>query len=166
MPINLPPYMTKVDNRLIRGRAVTSPVRLYQLKQAGVTQIVDLRNTSFIKRPLEKLFCKIIGIKYKNIKYSHRINTLPKPNFFYNVVNSIVENNGKTYIHCEHGRRRTGICVAMYEKLRSQKPINEIIKDMIKLGFSDVFENPNTKRSKKYYNILKDFMKTYCFPKE
>ena len=37
---------------------------------------------------------------------------------------------------------------------------------MVKLGFSDIFENPNTKRSKKYYNILKDFMKTYCFPKE
>lgn len=157
--------MTKVDNRLIRGRAVTSPVRLYQLKQAGVTQIVDLRSNSLIK-PLERFFCKLIGIKYKNLQYSHRMNSLPEEDFFHEVVNTIDKNNGKTYIHCLYGKHRTGICVAMYEKMRTNKPVDKIISNLIKMGFSDIFANPNTKRSKKYNNILKDFMKTYCFPKE
>ena len=147
--------MTKVDDNLIRGKSVTSPLRLYQ--------IIDLRNTSFVKRPLEKFFCKLIGIKYQNMKYPHRMDTVPKPAFFYDVVNSIVENKGKTYIHCEHGKRRTGLCVAMYEKLRTHKPIDKIISDMVRLGFSDVFAAPSNKRSIKYYKIIKDFLKTYCF---
>lgn len=166
MKINLPQYMTVVDNRLIRGKSVTSPLRLYKMKKAGINQIIDLRNSSLINKPLEKLFCKLLGIKYKNFKYSHRMNGIPKPAFFLDVMNAITKNGGKTYIHCQKGKRRTGICVALYEKYFTQKPLNSIIKDMVKLGFSDIFENPNTKRSKKYYNILKDFMKTYCFPKE
>ena len=158
--------MTKVDNNLVRGKAVTSPLRLYQMKQAGINQIIDLRNTSFVKRPIEKFFCKIFGIKYKNIKYPHRMNSIPKPDFFHSVISSIVENKGKTYIHCQYGKRRTGLCVALYEKLRTNKPIDTIIKDMVKIGFTDIFDNPSSKRSKKYYGILKDFMKTYCFPKQ
>ena len=165
MKVNLPSYLTIVDNNLVRGKAITSPIHLYQMKKAGINQIIDLRNTSFIKRPIEKFFCRIFGIKYQNLKYPHRMNTVPKPDFFYNVINSIVENRGKTYIHCQYGKRRTGVCVALYEKLRTNKPIDTIIKDMVKSGFSDIFENPSSKRSKKYYRILKDFMKTYCFPK-
>ena len=50
--------------------------------------------------------------------------------------------------------------IYMYEE-----PTPEIIKDMIKLGFSDVFNNPNSAKSKKYYGIIKDFLNTYCFRK-
>lgn len=163
MKTDLPPYMTVVDNRLVRGRAVTSPVRLYKMKKAGITQIIDLRNTSYIQSPIEKVFCKLFGIKYKNCKYPHRLDKLPTPDFFYDVNNSIIKNNGKTYIHCQKGKRRTGICVALYEKYFTDKPIDKIISNMVKLGFQDIFEKPNNTRSIKYFNIIKEFLKTYCF---
>ena len=165
MKTDLPPYMTVVDNRLIRGRAITSPIRLYKMKKAGINQIIDLRNTSYIKSPIEKIFCKLLGIKYKNCKYSHRLNKLPEPYFFYNINNSIIKNNGKTYIHCQKGKRRTGICVALYEKYFTNKPIDKIISDMVKLGFQDIFEAPNKKSSIKYFNIIKELIKTYWLKK-
>jgi len=165
MKTNLAPYMTIVDNKLIRGKAVTSPLRLYKMKKEGINQVIDLRNTSYVEKPLEKLFCKILGIKYKNCKYPHRIDKLPSPDFFFTVNNSIIKNDGKTYIHCQNGKRRTGICVALYEKYFTQKPINKIISDMMNIGFQDVFINPNSERSKKYFNIIKQFLNTYCFKK-
>ena len=163
MKVNLPQYMIQVDNKLIRGKAVTSPLRLYKMKQAGINQIIDLRNTSFVKRPIEKFFCKLFGIKYQNFKYSHLLESLPEPQFFYNVNNAIRKNEGKTYIHCQKGKRRTGICVALYEKYFTQNSLNKIISNMINIGFTDVFTTPNTKQSKKYYRIIKEFLNTYIF---
>ena len=73
--------MSVVDQNLIRGRAVTSPIRLYKMKKVGINQIIDLRNSSFIKSPLEKFFCKFLGIKYRNLKYPHRLDIYLKRNF-------------------------------------------------------------------------------------
>ena len=163
MKSNLAPYMIVVDNRLIRGKAVTSPLRLYKMKKEGINQVIDLRNTSYVAKPLEKVFCKMLGIKYQNYKYPHRLDELPSPDFFLTVNNSIIKNDGKTYIHCQYGKRRTGICVALYEKYFTKKSINQIISDMINIGFQDIFNNPKSPRSKKYYNIIKQFLNTYFF---
>lgn len=105
----------------------------------------------------------MLGIKYQNYKYPHRLDELPSPDFFLTVNNSIIKNDGKTYIHCKNGKRRTGICVALYEKYFTKKSINQIISDMINIGFQDIFNNPKSPRSKKYYNIIKQFLNTYCF---
>ena len=153
MKSNLAPYMIVVDNRLIRGKAVTSPLRLYKMKKEGINQVIDLRNTSYVAKPLEKVFCKMLGIKYQNYKYPHRLDELPSPDFFLTVNNSIIKNDGKTYIHC----------VALYEKYFTKKSINQIISDMINIGFQDIFNKPQSPRSKKYYNIIKQFLNTYCF---
>lgn len=156
-----PKYMKVVDDKLIRGKAVTSPITIYKMKQSGINQIIDLRNTRSIKKFLEILFCNIFKIKYKNFKYSHRLNYLPEKNFFEKINNTIVENNGKTYIHCQYGKRRTGVCVALYEKFFTSKENQEIINNMINIGFKDTIKTPDTKKSKKYTAIINDLINTY-----
>lgn len=157
----LPKFQTIVDNRLIRGRAVSCPWRLYKMKQEGITQIIDLRNTSVFQRRLEKIFTKLLGIKYINYKYPHRLNTLPESTFFNKVNQTILDNSGKTYIHCQYGKRRTGICVAIYEKLHTKKTKEEIIDNIYKLGFQELKDNPNSFKIKKLQSIFNDFMKKY-----
>lgn len=167
-PINftaLPKFQIPVDEKLIRGRAVTCPYRLYKMKQEGITQIIDLRNSARLESPLEKFFCKLLGIKYNNCRYPHRLNKLPKKIFFTNINNLINNNSGKTYIHCQYGKRRTGISVAIYEKEYTNKSKTEILDNLINLGYMELKEKPNSYKIKKIKSILKDFLQKY-YPEE
>lgn len=158
---SLAKFQTVVDNRLIRGKAVLNPVRLYKMKQEGINQVIDLRNTSYVKRPLERFFCNVLGIKYENFRYSYRNKTMPSDDFFARVNESILENNGKTYIHCQHGKRRTGVCVAVYEKLYTDKKDEDIISNMVRIGFHEVKETLGSKKEAKikemFNNLLDKF---------
>lgn len=156
-------FQIKVDEKLIRGRAVTHPYRLYKMKQEGITQIIDLRNSSYIERPLERLFCKIFNIKYVNYKYPHRLNYIPNKQFFEKVNNTILSNTEKTYIHCQYGKRRTGICVAVYEKEHTNKTNVEIINNLINFGYKELKNKQKTSKVKKLQEIFDDFMDKYIF---
>jgi len=155
-------FQKQVDEKLIRGKAVSCPWRLYKMKQDGITQIIDLRNSSLIERPIEKFFCKLFGIKYINYKYPHRLNNIPEKSFFDKVNNSINSNNGKTYIHCQYGKRRTGMCVAIYEKKFSSKSNHEIIEEMLELGYKELKLKNSSRKKRKYLKIFIDFIKKYC----
>lgn len=154
----LPKFAIPVDNRLVRGPQVLSLFKLNSLKKEGVTQVIDLRNTSFFARPIEKLLCKVLGIKYINHRYAHSSTTLPSVDFFESVNKSIIENNGKTYIHCMKGKRRTGMCVAVYEKKNSSKPSKEIIDNMVNLGFWEFDKNKTPKRLSNLQGVFSEFV--------
>lgn len=156
-------FQTVVDNKLVRGRAVTCPLRLYKMKKAGITQIVDLRNTSYIERPLEKFFCKMLGIKYENFKYPKGLSVIPEKKFFDGINNAIVNNSGKTYIHCQSGKRRTGVCVAVYEREHSLKATGQIISKMLKSGFKDMIYGRHCAKRDRLIGVYNDFMQKY-FP--
>jgi len=155
-----PKIPLKVDERLIRGAAVTNPFKLLKLKKQGVTQIIDLRNTSF-ERPFEKFFCRLFGIKYMNHRYSYRLNSVPEHDFFENVNNDILNNKGLTYMHCQYGKHRTGICTAVYEKEHTNKSQAEIVDNIFKLGFTEVLERPVFCNVQKEMEILDDFFHKY-----
>lgn len=152
---------TKVDDKLLRGSCVTSPLKVRKMKKEGITQIIDLRNSAHFESPLEKLFCKIFGIKYVNYRFSHRLNDIPDQDFFKKVNESILSNEGKTYMHCEYGRHRTGLAVAIYEKLHTQKDNSEIIKNMIDNGYTEIMSKGETKKEKKYINQYNQMMDMY-----
>jgi len=158
-PSKLPSYINRVDNKLSRGKLVYCPYNLYSMKQSGITQIIDLRNTPSITKYLEMFFCKILGIKYVNCRYPHRLNTLPEENFFQNINKLIINNDAKTYIHCQRGKRRTGVSVAYYEKNVMQLSQEEVLNNLVKQGYKDI--NINTKIGKKYCNILIEFIDKY-----
>lgn len=134
-PIILPTRIEKIDKNLYRGNAVFSPVKALRIKSRGVKQIIDLRNDQgFFVNPfkfLEKLYCKIFNIKYKNMVF-HRSKTekIPETDFF-DSVNEQIKKGGKTYIHCHFGLHRTGFAIAMYQK--SKKVAKDIIiKQLLK----------------------------------
>jgi len=154
----LPKFAVSVDNRLIRGPQVLSLFSLNNLKKEGVTQVIDLRNTSFFARPVEKLLCKILGIKYVNHRYSHSSTKLPSADFFEKVNRSIVDNKGKTYIHCMKGKRRTGMCVAVYEKKNTSKPKEEILDEMVRLGFWEFKQNKTPRRLANLRILFNEFV--------
>lgn len=158
---SLPKFQIKVDERLVRGRAVMAPWNLYRMKKERITQVIDLRNSAGLKKPVEKLMCKIFGIRYLNYKYPHRLSVLPDREFFDNVNKSILENLGKTYIHCQYGKRRTGICTAIYEKLYTQKSKNEILHNLLSLGFMELKDNRKSYKIKKLTSIYNDFLRKY-----
>ena len=152
-------FSIPVDNKLLRGRAIYSPRKFKELKADGVTQIIDLRHAPSITKFIEKLMCKLFGIKYINQKYSHKLSTLPEDNFFKEITQKIKQNPQKTYIHCEKGKRRTGLFVAYYEKDKGAKTQTEIIKEMIDLGFYDLANSG--RRIERYKKILEQFQKKY-----
>lgn len=155
-------FQKQVDEKLIRGKAVSCPWRLYKMKQHGITQVIDLRNSSLIERPIEKFFCKLFGIKYINYKYPHRLNNIPEKSFFDRVNDTIRTNIGKTYIHCQYGKRRTGMCVAIYQKEFTTKSNHEIIEEMLEMGYKELRHEQSNRKKKKYIKIFMDFIKKYC----
>lgn len=143
-----PFFPRKIDDKLIRGRSVSSPIHLYSLKKQGVTQIIDLRNKStelseILPQYIERFLCKIFNIHYINFRYNHKIDGLPNTNFFQQINEKITNNNGRTYIHCRHGKRRTGVCVAIYEKLYTNKSKKEILNELYYMGFSELYTKEN-----------------------
>jgi len=149
-----------VCHKLIRGEAVLNPYTLYKMKHAGVNQIIDLRNSAYLKSFLERVFCNILGLQYQNCKYPHRLNELPAHEFFEN-INNLINNNGKSYIHCQYGKRRTGIAVAIYEKLCLHKPKDVVVSNLFKFGFQDLFDSKNLLKRRKNQLIIEDFFKRY-----
>lgn len=158
---SLPKFQIKIDDKLVRGRAVTCPYNLYKMKKEGITQVIDLRNSSFVRRPLERLFCKILGLKYFNFKYPHRLNKLPEESFFEKINKTILNNDGKTYIHCQYGKRRTGISVAIYEKLHCKKLKSEVLEHLLNYGFQEIRDGKNTSKRIKLQSIYDDFIQKY-----
>ena len=161
----LPKFQLKVDEKLIRGRSVNCPWRLHKMKKEGITQIIDLRNTSTIERPIERFFCNLLGLKYINVRYPNRLNTVPAIEFFEKINNLIRSNNGKSYIHCEYGKRRTGICVALYKKMNTDKSAKEIIEEMLDIGYKELIQKHFSPKKRKSKKIFTDFIKKY-FPEE
>ena len=75
------------------------------------------------------------------MKYSHKMLKLPSDNFFQNICNTVINNKGITYINCSHGRRRTGLCVAYYEKHHTSKHKSEILEELKNLSFNVLFDS-------------------------
>ena len=108
----------RVDNYLIRGGA-PSVRNLIALKKEGVNQIYDFRHSN--KRGLkfiEAIVAKLLGMDYRRRKFSFFTNQGPKLADFEEVAAAIKQNGkkgGKTLLHCNSGRHRTGQMVAFYE---------------------------------------------------
>lgn len=159
LPNQLPYFVKPVGEKLLRGRAVSCPYRLYTMKKNGVNQIIDLRNAFSVQKFFEKMFCKIIGIKYINQKYPHRLQSLPSEGFLKGIADTVANNPQQTYVHCQYGKRRTGIVVAYCEKVNAKKSNEEISENLFNICFSDV--NPDSKRGKRYFKIMTEFVEKY-----
>lgn len=168
---NRPKY--NVDNKLIRGSCEANPFELYKLKKSGVSQIIDLRcsNVEKFQIPsiiLEKFICKLLNIEYTNLKYNHKLTKIPDIDFFEHINCLIKDNKQKTYIHCRHGKRRTGICVAVYEKFNTNKSKKDILNELYNIGFKElVTQDKKTPKhiNKRLFDIYNNFLEKF-YPEE
>ena len=153
--------IVKVDDKLLRGSAAFTPVRAARLKLNGVQQVIDLRSGSHrgvsLMQSFEKFYCKIFNIKYVNIPLLFSAKSIPDEKSFQKVVNTLGENNLKTFIHCHFGKHRTGTCNALYQK---QKKCNEegIINGLLDCGWNEKVDF----KQNSYHSLLL-FLKKY-FP--
>ena len=151
----------KVDNKLLRGSAIFTPVKCARLKMAGVNQVIDLREgvkkESTFAQFLERQYCKLFNIKYVNMGVLFKHDFVPSKDYFDKINSAIVNNKGKSFIHCHYGKHRTGECLAMYQKSQNIDE-NIIIDNLIKCGW-----NKKSDYREESYNSLILFLNKY-FP--
>ena len=152
----------KVDKRLYTGKPLLSPFVAGQIKQMGVTQVIDLRSHEFWKRLYERTLCRLLGIKYVNFKVPKNADEIPSAETFNKINNLITSNPGVSYLHCKFGQHRTGMCVAAYEKeVLKENPLN-IYVSLANRFFNDVPYNSNSFR-RRLRSVFDKFSARYIF---
>ena len=129
----IPKKFTSVDNYLIRGPH-PNLYELYQLKKEGVTQVYDFRHKSLHGfKFIEKLACKVLGIKYTRKPYSNLYGEYPTIQEFEQMAQSVTQNGergGKTLFHCNSGRHRTAHMSAFYELTKGKQTLQEVKENL------------------------------------
>ena len=127
---------SKVDETLYRGSRPTSQ-QLLELKEIGVSTIIDLTTEPFVKPNYNEADCaKILGMKHVKIPLVSYTNPSDKQvKTFFKEIELAKKNNQKVYIHCLDDGDRTGLFVELYR---------------IKYRLSDVETSINTLRRNNY----------------
>ncbi len=129
IPHGVSSRVAKVCEGIYRGPRLND---LNQLKSFKVRTILDLEdNTDAVNR--EKTFAKGLGIEVINIPMSDI--TRPEPADLVKAV-EIMEDPGlqPVYVHCLHGRDRTGLAVAAYRVLHDGWSVDRAYREAIDNG--------------------------------
>lgn len=120
----------KVSDKYFRGGVVTCEYDILRLKKKGVTDIISLLEPSKHNKELDK-FAKKQGIKYHHIELAppYGIPTKKQIKQFFSILQ-----NGTTYVHCLHGKDRTGIMTFLYEIEKLKVSPKKAIKNMMGCG--------------------------------
>lgn len=133
-----------VDNNLLRGSAPSND-DLDTLKDIwDVKNIIslDLDTGSNIKEKCEKLGLNHILLP---ITDGNSINTDEIPNLINNI-------NSKTYVHCRHGKDRTGMFSAIYRVLKNNWGIDRALGEASLIGMG---KGLSQKTHDSYYDAVK-----------
>ncbi|MEI8390559.1 MAG: dual specificity protein phosphatase family protein [bacterium] len=132
----------KVDDCLYRGGNPTLE-QLRQLKKQGFSTIVSFRTGYQGNEFDEAQAVKALGMKHIHLPFISWDN--PPENhvstFFANIEQAKSKGE-KVFIHCTHGKDRTGLFSAMYKLTYGLDNIDDCIREMFKLGHNAT-ENPN-----------------------
>lgn len=135
--INLKNIRT-VDEYLIRGSMPTTEYDMARLKKWGVTDVISLykpdnpkvyRAIDQTKEAADKL-----GINYHYYPINEESPEPEKLNKAFEYLKKLRENGKKTYVHCYHGKDRTGGLVFLYEKEIMGKTAEQALDNMLKAG--------------------------------
>lgn len=120
----------KISDGLYRGGAPT-PKDVQQLKdKLGIKKIVSLDEESGNK--IDKA-CKLLGIDHKKVYIDGSKSSLIKA--LKHNLKKLLTDGGPTYLHCYHGKDRTGLISALYKcKYMGEDP-EDAITEAKSLGF-------------------------------
>lgn len=130
----------KVDEFLYRG-ALPKPEELMELKRQGIEYIINLRTGHSLQtaaeKATEKAFVERLGLKF--IEYpidSRKGPTKELINDFFEFSQYLRNNNKKAFIHCKHGKDRTGTMVALYELNFGVKNYHQALQEYFGFGYN------------------------------
>jgi len=128
----------KVNEKMYRG-GIPSASDLLKLKAMGIQCIVDFTVT---RDDEEKEIVEGLGMKYVNIPWESPVLKARSYDYFdvagqfLNVVHD--EDNAPLFVHCENGRSRTGVMIAVYRIDEYGWNVTEVLSEMEQYGFNRI----------------------------
>jgi tyrosine-protein phosphatase SIW14 len=124
----------KISDSLYRG-AQPHAESLQQLKDLGITTIVDLRGEDRERVTWERKQAESLGIRFVNIPIS---GWSPPTNEQLAEFLSLFHGSPqqKIFVHCRLGEDRTGVFTAVYRMAIEKWPAKEAMKEMYFFGFN------------------------------
>lgn len=99
----------RVNERLLRGGRPGSQAAINELKEMGVKVIIDM---TLENNPAEKQWCEQAGIEYVHKPLKVAGVTQEEIDGAVREVQERLKSGETTFVHCMHGRDRTGVVVA------------------------------------------------------
>lgn len=123
----------KVSDKYFRGGIVACEYDILRLKKKGVTDIISFTEDAKFSQKLAD-FAKENQVNYHRVelKPPYGIPTMTQIDNFLDIVDN---SRGAVYVHCLHGKDRTGIMTFFYEKDRLGLSLEKALKNMVDLGF-------------------------------
>jgi protein tyrosine/serine phosphatase len=148
LKLNGLPNGGKINDSLFRG-AQPRAEGLKELKNLGVTTIVDLRGEDPDKTSWERKEAEALGIRFVSIPVS---GWSPPSNDQVAAFLALFRNNPKEriFVHCRFGDDRTGVFVATYRMAYDGWPSQQAMNEMYFFGFNG-FWHPSMK------SFIRDF---------
>lgn len=126
----------KVDNNLYRG-ACPKWFQFKEIKDNGFDYVVSLRSGFDAAGKAEKNLVESLGMEYKNFPIDSRKGPQKKVlEDFFEFTDDLLKNNKKAFVHCKHGRDRTGTLVALYEMKNNIKSFHGALLEFFSLGYN------------------------------
>lgn len=126
----------RVDDNLYRG-ALPSPHDFLALKKQGFDYVISLRSGFDQSGRMEKTFVEQVGMKYINFPIDSRKGPDDKLiKEFFNFTKTLKDNNKIAFIHCKHGKDRTGTMVALYQLKFKIKEYHKVINELFVMGYN------------------------------
>lgn len=127
----------KIDESLFRG-AQPRQDGIQQLKNLGVTTIVDLRSEDPARATWERQQAESVGIRFVSIPLS---GWNPPSNEQVAQFLALFRNNPKekVYVHCRYGEDRTGVFVAAYRMAMDGWQPQQAMNEMYYFGFNGMW---------------------------
>ncbi|MFN8657828.1 MAG: tyrosine-protein phosphatase [Candidatus Obscuribacterales bacterium] len=136
----------EVNDQLWRGGRPTREEAVKKLAESGVKVIVDLTLTDDAKGQersrQEKAWCEKYGIEYVSIPTSTSKMTPQSVAAIVERLQAEGEAGRKVFLHCEHGRDRTGAVIAAYRQVQGGS-FAEAREEMNAYGFSELTPGAN-----------------------
>jgi protein tyrosine/serine phosphatase len=131
------PNAGKVSEQLFRG-AQPHISELAELRNLGITTIVDLRSESSHTRDQERARARSLGMHFVSIPVGGFSNpSSAQLAQFFTLVRQTPQE--KIFVHCRYGHDRTGVFIAAYRIAFEHWTANQALAEMNAFGFNHIF---------------------------
>jgi hypothetical protein len=137
--------LLQVNKDLWRGSCPSPKDVITLYKHLGIRKIVSLDEEC--GKAINKV-CKILGIKHITIPIDG-IKVEPLLQLFNYDLKDLLTKDGPTYVHCIHGKDRTGMVIAMFKCKYMGMSYEDAIREAENIGFGDGLPEPIARLYKK-----------------